>query len=482
MAEVAKRYDGRTMVIDDDPGIGRFLDAVLRMEAYEPFVCLDAETAIAFAESNDIELAFVDINLPGMNGLDLAVKLKEERPRCEVVFITGSGAIEDAVRAIKIGAYDYLRKPIARNDLRLCLRRFEERKALKETLRLAEERYSDLVQNIPLLIYVLRPDLEVDFVNEACVSILGYTPEEAMNTPGWFLDRIHSDDRNRIETALRSAFSPGVPAFSFECRMMHKREHPIHTIIKSIRPLRTGPRFAPQLDRLQGIIVDITDRVFLEKAVVQKEKLKTLGAISAEVAHEIRNPLVSIGGFAQRLQRKYPDLEEVRIILSESKRLERILDRIRNYLTPVEISRRSLSVNSVILECIDILRPEIERKNNRCQLDLDPSDPKFCGDRDILAQVFINLTRNALEAMEQDEVLTIRTHVDSRNVHVQFVNPTHTAKLRRPELLFLPFDEGVESIGLPLCYRLTRNMGGVLSAADEHGQVVFTVSLPKENG
>ena len=56
--------------------------------------------------------------------------------------------------------------------------------------------------------------------------------------------------------------------------------------------------------------MDISDRVFLEKTLVQREKLKTLGAISAEVAHEIRNPLVSIGGFAQRLKQKYPDLHE----------------------------------------------------------------------------------------------------------------------------------------------------------------------------
>ena len=88
------------------------------------------------------------------------------------------------------------------------------------------------------------------------------------------------------------------------------------------------------VDRLQGMIVDITDRVFLEKAVVQKEKLRILGSISAEVAHEIRNPLVSIGGFARRLRKRFPELPEGDIILRESERLEKMLKRIAEYLYP----------------------------------------------------------------------------------------------------------------------------------------------------
>jgi signal transduction histidine kinase len=102
-------------------------------------------------------------------------------------------------------------------------------------------------------------------------------------------------------------------------------------------PLPPGPG-QPAL--VEGIAVDITDRVELERFVVQEEKLKTLGAISAEVAHEIRNPLFSIAGFANRLKNRLPDSHEVDIILAEARRLEDILDRIGNYLHPVELRPR----------------------------------------------------------------------------------------------------------------------------------------------
>ncbi len=144
---------------------------------------------------------------------------------------------------------------------------------------------------------------------------------------------------------------------------------------------------------------EIEERKRLEKALLQKEKLKTLGTIAAEVAHEIRNPLISIGGFAQRLKRRFPDLPECDIILSESRRLEKILLRIKNYLQPVEINPRECSVNVIIKECVDLLSPEMKQKQVMCRLDLNPELPAVLVDPGILTEICINLIRNAAQAL-----------------------------------------------------------------------------------
>ena len=242
---------------------------------------------------------------------------------------------------------------------------------------------------------------------------------------------------------------------------------------------RVEERTAELVEANAKLKSEIEDRKRLEKALAQKEKLETLGAIAAEVAHEIRNPLVSIGGFARRLQNKFSDLPECDIILKESQRLERILARIKNYLEPVEIRFQECSVNEIIIDCLELLSPEAERRRVRCRLDLDPKLSAVYSDPSILAQIFINLILNATEAMQKGGNLHIRTFEIDKDIQIQFKNKTDRQKVKQPELLFMPFAEGGKSIGLPLSYRLLKDMGGLLSLAQEQDWMIFTVSLPK---
>ena len=469
---------GKILVVDDDHLICRLLAKAIRIAGYEPLISNEPDNALEISKGEKFGLSFVDINLPGMNGLDLASKLKEQDQNREIVFITGHGTFDSALRAIKIGAYDYLRKPFGIDEFNLCLKRFQLREELKEKIRLAEQRYFHLVQNIPLLIYVLCSDFRLNFINDACYAMLGYTPDEVLNDPKWLFECIHPDDRVHIKKLFQSAFKSKGKSFSIDCRFIHKKGHLVHTILKSIPNVKDDP----DVNHLEGIIVDITDRVFLEKAVVQKEKIKTLGSIAAEVAHEIRNPLVSIGGFARRLQKKNPELTESAIILNESIRLEKILDRIRDYIKPVKIRPETSSVNDLITYCVELLSPEIKRNHVSCHLNLSPLLSAIYVDRDILIQVFINLIRNAMKAMEKGGDLFIKTFESNQSLNINFKNKNLNKKVGDSEKLFLPFDEGGQSIGLPLCYKLLRNMGGLLFFEQDQDYIIFTVSLPKAKG
>ncbi|GLI34287.1 PAS domain-containing protein [Desulforhabdus amnigena] len=347
----------------------------------------------------------------------------------------------------------------------------------QERIRLAEERYLHLVRHSPSLIYMLRRDFNLDFINQACSMMLGYTPEEAMSTPHWFLERIHPDDQLRIKDLFMAAFKTCELSFSAECRLIHKNGHSIHAIIKSI-PF-CGWEKGHEVERLEGIIVDITDRVFLEKALVQKETLNALGAISLEVAHEIRNPLMSIGGFARRLQKKMPELPEPHIILREAERLEKLLGRIRDYLRPIEIRAEEASINDTISQCLELLAPEMNEKGVTSEIHLDSRLPHIYTDPEILIQIFTVLIRSALQAMTKGGIFYIKTFESDQNIHIEFRHEVGKARFKEPDLLFLPFDEGAQNIGLPLCYRLLKYLDGLLSFTTEQNHVVFTVSLPK---
>jgi len=467
----------KVLVVDDETAICDLVAHVLISEGYDPVSCNHPAEAIAAVEKNVFSLALVDIRLPEMDGLDLAAKLRERIPQLPIIFMTGYGTLDSAVRAIKLGAYDFLRKPFSVTELRLCLRRFGEREALKERIEQAERRYFHLIQTIPLLILLLRKDFQLEFINEASLPMLGYEPEEALKQTDWLMSRIYAEDREHVRALLVSAFSFKRAPISMECRFEHKNGHLIHVIMKFIPWMDSGAR--RPVDHLEGIVVDITDRVFLEKALVQRAKLRTLGAVSAEVAHEIRNPLVSLGGFARRLQTRHPELPEIKIILDECLRLEKILDRIKNYLKPVEIHPRECSVNQVLQECLDLLAPEMESHRFRQTLDMDPELPDAYVDPDVLGEVFINVIRSAETTLQKGSVLNVRTFESEQNLHVEFMNEAKGVKISDPEALFLPFEEGGGNIGLSISYRLLKNMGGVLAITKDDEQINYTISLPK---
>ena len=459
------------LVVDDEPSGAEAVADFLSIEGYQPLVCTRPREVLASFEKSRFSLAFVDINLPGMSGLELASRLKEIDPRIEIVFMTGYGTFDNAVEAIKIGAYDYLPKPFGLNELSLCLRRFQERQALTERLEHSERRYFGLVQSIPSIIFVIHDDLRLDFINSASEPILGYSPEEAMADPNWLMKIIHAEDRERVRGLLTSALKSKNSRFSTECRLTHKEGHIIHAMIKSI-PHKT------EFQGLQGLIVDISDRIFLERARLQDENVRILGAISEEVAHEIRNPLVSIGGFARRLKRKFPDLPEGDIILRESQRLEKILQRIMEYLRPMEFTCEDCSVKDVLTECLELLGPDMEHGGVKGRLNLDTSLSPVYIDKDILAQIFTGLILNAVKEMDAGDTLYIRTFESRENVNIEFKNRGPKPKGKRVDRVLMPFGEGYQGTVLPLSSRLLRQMGGFLSYSQEPNEMVFTVSLP----
>jgi len=466
----------RLVIIDEDKTSCALLNEMLMARGYPAPDCLTPQTAGGILERTAYSLAFVDISTSRTDGIELARRLRKRLPQCAAILLSGQASYEDALEAMRSGAYDLLRKPVEENELTLVLTRYQEQRRLRERVLEAEKQYLRLVQNIPLVVFSLRPDLSLAFINQACQELLGYQPFEAVIEPGWLAGRLHPEDSDRVLGQISNALSCRSP-FTAECRLIHRSGQIVHTLLKSIS-CSTAESEEPLL---QGIILDITDRVLLEQALIQEEKLKTLQVISEEVAHEVRNPLISIAGFATRLGRKHPESgEAAEIILMEARRLEKLLNRIRNYLSPVRVSRKACSMNAILSECINLLFPDFQKRNVWCVLDLAPDLPQVFADSDLLSQICVNLMLTSLREMPMAQVLTIRSFLSGGAVQVQFrYRAADGAGSPDPEKLFMPFDKGGQSLGLALAYRLVQNMGGLLTFHMETGLSVFTASLPR---
>ena len=334
------------------------------------------------------------------------------------------------------------------------------------------------MRNVSLLMLSLDGFLHTDLISESVADVLGFTPAEAMGAPAWFVSRVHPKERNAMREALLRAQATGKPFFT-DCRLMHKQGRVVHGMLQAIPlpdPAQEG------CESLELVFVDISERVALERALVHSEKLKTLGAISAELVHEIRNPLMALAGFARRLDKKLPDLPEAGIILQEAARLEALLSRITSYLQPAEFVLRECALNTLLADSLGLLAPELADKGVWCEADLSVDMPPAETDPEVLTQIVTTLLREAGMRTEHGGVFRARTLFTGYGHGVEVRHHRQPGHLEAGEDLFMPFEEGGKHMQLAICARMAGSIGANLIHFEEQDQSVFRLNLPAGGG
>jgi two-component system NtrC family response regulator len=152
---------GRILVVDDDESLRRVTQVQLEQEGYPVATASTAAEALAALEKAPYDLVITDLKMPGLSGVDLLRRVREEYPEILVIVVTAYGTVESAVEAMKLGAYDYLTKPVNADALRLIVGRALEHLRLREEVRLLrsslDEKYGfeNIIGRAPALLYVL---------------------------------------------------------------------------------------------------------------------------------------------------------------------------------------------------------------------------------------------------------------------------------------------------------------------------------------
>lgn len=168
----------------------------------------------------------------------------------------------------------------------------------------------------------------------------------------------------------------------------------------------------------EGIVVvvrDLTKQKELEDRLLEKEKLATLGMVVEGVAHEVRNPLISIGGFARRILRKvdddFPYKNYLKVIVDDVSRLEAMVKDIESYVHFTKLHKPNFKkgrIEKVLETAIDLI-DEKKMKNINLRSEFDPTVQPLYLDLGYLVEVFFNLIENAVESMKSGGTLTLKT-------------------------------------------------------------------------
>ena len=120
----------RGIILDDDKDVCEYIGSALQESGVDYEIFLDPVKVLANMDGGKYDFAFVDINLPNMDGLSFSKRFKAKFPDADIIFITGHGDYDKAVQAIKIGAYDFIRKAFRRLDITICVARLIEKRRL----------------------------------------------------------------------------------------------------------------------------------------------------------------------------------------------------------------------------------------------------------------------------------------------------------------------------------------------------------------
>ncbi|MCC2669886.1 MAG: putative Histidine kinase, partial [Armatimonadetes bacterium] len=321
-----------------------------------------------------------------------------------------------------------------------------ERKRADTQLRAAEMKCRQLLEQLPAAIYSTEstPPYRVTYVSPDIVPLLGYSQEDWLNRPGLRISAIHPEDRDAVLVALNAAAANDT-CLAVEYRMLHRDGHVVW-VRDNARYLRDA---SGALTELQGVVFDITERQRLEEALrsqnsqitllntqlqdandqlrqaqqsmMREERLRALGQMASGIAHDINNSLAPIVGFAELILMTETGLsEQVRSHLNDIRTaggdIAQIVKRMREFYRKRDQSEPvgAISLQALIPKLADLTRarwkdiPQEHGTQIELRLEVAPDLPPLLGNESEIREVLTNLVFNAVDAMPQGGVLTLR--------------------------------------------------------------------------
>ncbi|MBN2139767.1 MAG: PAS domain-containing protein [Desulfovibrionaceae bacterium] len=232
-----------------------------------------------------------------------------------------------------------------------------------------------------------------------------------------------------------------------------------------------------QLSHVVAMRRDITQRTQMEHRLQQSEKLASIGELSTYIAHEIRNPLFAISGFANALLRSKDQDEASRkklnIILEESKRLDGILKSILNFARPIQAAAGVVDLNEVVDSTMRVMGIGCDSQGIKVNLELAQDLAKAKADAELIKQCLINLVKNSMEAMTEGGVLSVRTRLTRDYVVLEVEDTGKGIPKDIRDKVFSPFfsTKGKGSgLGLAMIRKIIDDIGGDLDLSSVEGQ------------
>lgn len=338
----------------------------------------------------------------------------------------------------------------------------------------------NIVESITSAISVVDNNLIISSCNSSFEKFTGLSKEEIIGRS--FLELLLKIEEFDLKNIVRRISKIGKPEQISKVECLANNKEMIVDV--NIYP------FKDSLGDVIGIVLsinDVTEIIELEAKFKESERLAMLGELSAGVAHEIRNPLVSIGGFVKRIQKRHSDnkvdKEYTSIVIKEVERLENIVREVLDLASPKKIEYKLVNLNHIVLDTLNLLENSYEDKEIKINKKLTEPLPSIFGSALQLKQVFFNILQNAIEASPEGGIINIETGHNKNEDFVMINNKGDLIEPKVKEKMLMPFfttkTKGT-GLGLSVSRRIVDSHYGriEIDSSKEKG-TTFTVFLPK---
>ena len=474
---------------------------VLRRGGYDPiWACVDGAGPLAAALVEPWEIVLCEWPLSGREGGAIAKMLRVREVDVPVVAITSTDSLDaGAEDSISIQAQGQLVAAVERALRGAEIRR--ARRRAEEALRESGERFVQAFAHSRIGMLLVGIDGIVLHVNRAFCAMFGYSESEMTGMPVWRFT--HPDDMPATIEQLQRLVEGESDAWYLEKRYFHRDRHPMwgrsctwvvrdrdgsaSYVVTQLQDITAEKQLEEQTRRLQAELAHVL-------------RVRTMGEMVAEIAHEINQPLASIANFANglamRLERGVQDVEVLRMaathIASEALRASDIIRRLREFLRRGEVQREWCDANALVRDALRLIEPELRQDAVALKLELAPVPLHVEVDRVQIAQVVLNLVRNAFEAMaagnggrREVQVETARDTDDTVVVSVRDsgVGLPPAQERRIFDAFFTTKERGL-GLGLSISRSIIEAHGGRLWAQANHGHgttVAFVLPPAPQN-
>jgi signal transduction histidine kinase len=487
-AEAQKK--SKILIVEDEPDINDFLAETLDIEGYEIAQAYDGSMGVQLANEFLPDLILLDVMMPKLNGIEVCRQLRaqEIHKNTKIIFITAHGNLEDKIEGFRAGADDFLSKPFAPSELLARIEAHLRLVILANKLSFSENKYKNLIYNMPDGLMLVNDTLGVDFYSPKCAEILNIDDKSLeMSTLKKVLEasRLNSYTEEVSELVLKA-----MKTFSILTQTIALKDEKFEAIEVRVMPNRVHNQTVPYA---QIILRDVTDKFNMDKLLGQAEKINALGLMISGVSHEINNPLACIANGIHLLRKNTYEQDRrsdiYGMILEHVSRITRVIDDLRLFGHLERVDNGEFSIGDAIEEAIKVFKYQCGDTKVKLALNLKQgSKYSAVGSRTQFIQMVVNLLLNAYQATECKGSIKISleaNHPKAPSFVVMTIEDDGCG-ISEAEIgqIFDPFYIAKKEwqgmgLGLAISYRIVQLLKGTIKVTSKLGQgSKFIVSLP----